>query len=106
MLRKVVAVVACLLFTMGILTFVNLLTEDADAGDDKYKRVTWIVHYETAAGEFCYMTEQTNLVPLQSNHRTRCHQRGVDPPDDCVHPHGFDVLFDEQVVDTVIIPAC
>ena len=106
MLRKVSAVITCLLFTLGILTFVNLLTEDADAGYDRYKRVTWIIHYETPQGEFCFQTEQTNLVPLDSPHRRKCHNRNADEDCDDDRPHGTTVEYNEQVVDTVIIPNC
>ena len=111
MLRKVSAVIACLLLTLGTLSFVNLLTEDADAGYDKYKEVTWIVHYETAAGEHCFVARSVSLVPLLSDaspHRNRCHNRNNPPPPGCKeeHPHGQEIVFKQTVVSKVIVPAC
>ena len=106
MLRKLSAVFTCLLFTLGILTFGNLLTKPASAGYTEYKEVIWITRYFDPEGDQCHHTVQTVLVPIINDHYNNCH---VDPNGgrilgNCPHPHGSAVVDWENVVTDVIIP--
>lgn len=106
MLRKVSAVITCLLFTLGSLTLGLFVTEPAEAYYTEFKEVTWIVHYEDEAGNFCWATKQVVKVGIQNNHYKRCHRPGGGGEDECKHPHESRVVQWQNSFSTATIPEC